>query len=192
MTRDIVAVVIGEAEALEAHCRQRLAVSCLSLARHLAGKWWAGRHGWPPGVDLGDLEGELLMALVKASRGFDPRRGFRFTSYCYSAMTRRACTLRRDWWRRHALERSVDYPLHVVPCQGDAPGRGIERREAAELASRLLLAVASERRRDAAWRVLTEEATPREVAAERGVSMQAVLSQVSAAVAEMRRALDDG
>ena len=79
------------------------------------------RRPWATAIGISDdeLHGIATDALVRASRGFDPDRGFRFSTYAYRAM---ACALIRVVESRNKPKNAGKTCSLSTPCgQSDRP-----------------------------------------------------------------------
>lgn len=88
---------LGERAAAQAdrEARERLALCNLRLVVDIAGKY-AGR-----GRDLMDLIGEGNLGLLHAAEKFDPKKGFRFSTYA-------------TYWIKRAIRRAVSSSVRTV------------------------------------------------------------------------------
>ena len=69
-------------------------------------------------LELDELRGEGLLALVRAVDWFDPWRGVRFSTYAYNAITRSLIRLsRRTSRRRRLFPATYDTPLPEPPTE---------------------------------------------------------------------------
>lgn len=124
---------------MDAAARQRLAADNRGLAYALARRLW---ERWPPSRLWGsrdDLEGECLLALVKAARGYDPRhlvrgKAVRFSTYACRVIAHNVCAaaqkagivrLPRSAWRTDpAAARRACELQRLTLTEGDLqPGR---------------------------------------------------------------------
>jgi RNA polymerase primary sigma factor len=93
---------LSEAIARIESAREQLVEANLRLAAHVAFKYRFSK------LDLVDLVQEANLGLIRAAERFDPRRGFKFSTYA-------------TWWIRQGIsraladqERTVRLPVHVV------------------------------------------------------------------------------
>jgi RNA polymerase primary sigma factor len=81
-------VLTRRVEAGDLEARRRLVEANLGVVRSIA-RGFRGR-----GLELDDLVQEGTLGLIRATRSFDRRRGFRFATYA-------------SWWIRQAIQRAV-------------------------------------------------------------------------------------
>lgn len=167
--------------ALEAECRQalfdrntRLAFSALKRhGRHLS------RH------DREDLGQALLVALWRAACGFDPRYGWKFSTYAVTCLNRAAVSE----WKRRGRERAG-----TLADAADTLDRfpAAERREPEQWGEseweRRLDAIPDPRKREAVRLRYRDEACVDSIAARLGVTRQRVRQMLAAGVAGLREA----
>ncbi|MDT7817749.1 MAG: polymerase sigma-B factor, partial [Acidobacteriaceae bacterium] len=88
--------------------RDALIEQWLPLAFRIAFRWWSVHGG-----DLDNLRGEAQLALVRASRRFDPRRGYSFGTfagkYVWTALYHLTAQERRHCLAAHPLV-NLDVP----------------------------------------------------------------------------------
>jgi len=60
------------------------------------------------GMSLEDLVAEGIVGLMKGVERFDPKRGFKFSTYAH-------------WWIRQAISRSISDQARVIRCAGRLP-----------------------------------------------------------------------
>ena len=59
-------------------------------------------------MSLEDLVAEGIVGLMKGVERFDPKRGFKFSTYAH-------------WWIRQAISRSISDQARVIRCAGRLP-----------------------------------------------------------------------
>lgn len=166
--------------------RDRLALAELATARRLALRCAARCPRW---VDRDELLGEAALALVEASRRFDPARGVPFGAYAARRVrgalldSLRAQGSGRS--RRRPESRSLD-EARTVACPAPSPEtRVVEAATCARIRSRL-----SERDRTVLrWR-LGEDRTLAEIGARLGVTAPGAHLAVRRALRRARRAAE--
>jgi RNA polymerase primary sigma factor len=132
--------VVGTRASHDRAARNELVERNLRLARAMAGRW---ERSTTPALDGDDLFQEACLGLIRAAQKFDPRRGFKFSTYA-------------TWWLRQALARAVDAHSRTIRV----PVHICERVRFVSAARRKLLEVLPER-----------EPTQREVCQEAGISL---------------------
>lgn len=103
---------------------------------------FAGRYSrWHPSIDIDELIQEGRIGLWDALRGFDPRRGFRFSTYASRAIIRRMIRLVRLRRDPGELVEFTAFADPRTPAPFDRQARNdelqLDRQDARELLSRL-------------------------------------------------------
>lgn len=168
--------------------QQALAATCYRLAWREAGRAARRLAGQGEPLDVDEARSVACVGLVKAAQGFDPARGFQFTTYAVACMRRELQTwLRQEARHRERYRNQLEVvSVHDGRCEsvldlspwegGRAPEDALtEREEQGEV--RALLAAVRERVADWEWDMLMARArgaTLQELAAKRGVSKERI------------------
>lgn len=105
---------------------QRRLAMCEDLPRKAA---WRNNHGWPPSVEVEDLEQIAFLALWEAAHRTAPEKQSHFRAIANSAMNNRITDVRRRLIGREGQRMAINSAGHLHPETYDAPaeeGLGFE------------------------------------------------------------------
>jgi len=94
-----------------------------------------------PSLDFDDVKQQAAIALFDATTQFDPRRGFRFSTYATLAIIRRITQYRRRMMKRRHPGELIDFDTvrdHRCAAPEDRIDRDDNRRDAKRLLRRLM------------------------------------------------------